>query len=63
MIVLGQNRAKLGKTERVLENKMRECKPANPHKHWRRRWDSNPRAREGKRISSAPRYDLSLIHI
>ncbi len=24
---------------------------------WRRRWDSNPRAREGKRISSAPRYD------
>ena len=28
----------------------------NPVK-WRRRWDSNPRAREGKRISSAPRYD------
>ena len=24
---------------------------------WRRRRDSNPRAREGKRISSAPRYD------
>lgn len=23
----------------------------------RRRWDSNPRAPEGKRISSAPRYD------
>ena len=28
------------------------------HYVWRRRWDSNPRAREGKRISSAPRYDL-----
>ena len=24
---------------------------------WRRRWDSNPRAPKGKRISSAPRYD------
>ena len=24
---------------------------------WRRRWDSNPRAPEGNRISSAARYD------
>ena len=27
------------------------------HFNWRKRWDSNPRAREGQRISSAPRYD------
>ena len=25
--------------------------------NWRRRWDSNPRAPEGNRISSAARYD------
>ena len=36
---------------------MRVCKPANLHKHWRRRWDSNPRDVSVKRISSAPRYD------
>ena len=28
-----------------------------PRLSWRRRWDSNPRAREGKLISSQPRYD------
>ncbi len=26
-------------------------------KKWRRGWDSNPRAREGKRFSRPPRYD------
>lgn len=25
---------------------------------WRKRWDSNPRAPKGNRISSAARYDL-----
>lgn len=61
-------RAVLSKTmERTAENRVifrvgiKKKKSRNPHGYWifqwRKRWDSNPRAREGYLISSQARYD------
>ena len=53
--------------ERTAEKKaifgvgIKKKKSRNPHGYWifrwRKRWDSNPRAREGYLISSQARYD------
>ena len=53
--------------ERTAENRVvfgagiKKKKSRNPHGYWifrwRKRWDSNPRAREGYLISSQARYD------
>ncbi len=34
----------------------------NPLAHWRTGWDSNPRAREGKRISSSYTVFLDRVN-
>ena len=63
-----KRKAVLSKTmERTAENRMifgvgiKKKKSRNPHGYWifrwRKRWDSNPRAREGYLISSQARYD------
>ncbi len=45
----------------VLGVGIKKKKSRNPHGYWifrwRKRWDSNPRAREGYLISSQARYD------
>ena len=63
-----KRKAVLSKTmERTAENRVvflvdiKKKKSRNPHGYWifqwRKRWDSNPRAREGYLISSQARYD------
>ena len=56
----GARRAPPEKTERNRTPQKAGKKPRSscaPRLSWRRRWDSNPRAPEGNRISSAARYD------
>ena len=59
--VLSKTMERTAEKRAILGLGIKKKKSRNPHGYWifrwRKRWDSNPRAREGYLISSQARYD------